>query len=1628
MATFREDLHTGHKVPLVETDDILNKAVTTEKIDDGAVTTEKLNDRAVSAEKIVDNSITTAKVADGAVTSPKLQSESITTEKVVDNAVTESKLATGAVTTQKILDGAVTTDKIADGTIQNSKISNNALTGEKFANNSISGEKILDNSIPGSKLQDGSIESVDIKDGTLSGSKLVDNSISGDKLADNAVIARKLADSSITTPKIDNGAVTTDKIANGAITTDKIINGNITTAKIADEAVVTRKIADSNITTAKIADGSVTTDKLNNKSVTTEKIASGAVETSKLGDNAVTTDKIADSNVITEKIADGAITTSKVANGCITENKIASNAVTTAKIADGAVTVYKIPDNAVTTDKINSGAVTTAKIPDSNITTDKIANGAVATAKIADGAVTTAKIPDNNVTTPKINDGAVTTAKIPNENITTPKIADGAVSTDKIANGAVTNSKLADGAVTSDKLADGLITELTTIMDEEPTEDSVKPVTSGGIFEWCNTLIATVMEWANNIFAKIDGYYETMVVGAAKNLEGHNITEGTFFSRPTGGEDAELANGLAQLQAVKGNSVKYNQLVQNGNFASSSGWQYNYATTTFANNSVTLTKEAISGSNYSHLYRSIPTIPIGHKVFMCIEYASSRTGVYFELCNTTGHKTARLNLSKTNLQRTILTGVLTTADLESKFVDVVDYNDYALTLIVYNIQIIDLTLIFGAGNEPTKAQFEAWMAANWGAQQYYPYSAGSVINVNMTGVESFKRNLLNPTTGKAYILGAYSETYGNYYGICGTYGTLTFKDAYGNESTITPDADGKFELNVAGELTVADAGADCAVFLWWDGTETEYSEYGTSIAKLDISHIYGKLNGAGELVRVWPTGAPGLGTLQDYLKLEDGAVVAKRIWGEKNLGNLTWSKILASQFRTLDITDYKYNFSYDNPNAQPIIIVKYSKADAKSLFIDYDAPDKTCGFYNSNVTKHFAIQDSSFSTAEDCKSGLAGVMLYYVLQTPETYTDLVYIGSELYEDGTPVTLPVNYEADNWGIERVLPLNTPSAMVTSAPTIESKYSLDAVEQLDTHSAEIADLYNKNAIMDAKKANKVGEFPDMVVGSAAALKGDTPQSAEFVLRPTGSPDKVAIGIAQMEAIKGKSLVWNQLVQNGNFASASGWSYDTTSSTISINNGVCTVTAKKNNDDCFVYRNINTIPAGHKVFLRTKVESTDYNYCRVRLFNNWTSSQGYDGVIGNISYIFTTNGNKNILDIRSNQNRQAGNSFSVEYVILIDLTLMFGAGNEPTAAQFEAMYPLPYYAYNAGTLINNKTTGIEAVGFNQWDEEWESGALSPSSGQPYADNTCIVSKNYIKVFPNTVYNFKKPTSVAQRQAYYDANKNFISFVDLFQTSGTGGTFTTPDNAYYMKFHIKQTSYNNNVCINLSDASKNDTYEPYKKSSLELNIPTLTGKLNGEGESVVICADGMRGVGTAFDGGVVENGYLTKIVKRVGQQVVSGAIGDTITLTGCNTNATTFLCAKEIGTLSGGVLTLTAAASNVEVYFPLAEPQVYVLDTPIPVNYQVDGGGTERRLPEDTASEVNAPFVADILYSMDAVGTLNNLPKNYDNTGGLDDLCTALATALGGALNGTLSIQRGAYNATTQKYAWTVTFTPNA
>ena len=216
------------------------------------------------------------------------------------------------------------------------------------------------------------------------------------------------------------------------------------------------------------------------------------------------------------------------------------------------------------------------------------------------------------------------------------------------------------------------------------------------------------------------------------------------------------------------------------------------------------------------------------------------------------------------------------------------------------------------------------------------------------------------------------------------------------------------------------------------------------------------------------------------------------------------------------------------------------------------------------------------------------------------------------------------------------------------------------------------------------------------------------------------------------------------------------------------------------------------------------------------------------------------------------------------ITDLTRVFGAGNEPsTVEEFKEIFPADHYPYNPGEIISNKTEKLEMTGFNQWDEKWELGGYSFNTGKKSATSERIRNITPIPVSPSTNYYIKGSPGVRVAILFYDINKQFISYSDNSQSV----IRTTPNNCYYMNFFSVQSTYNNDICINISNLDKNGTYEPYKHNDLLLNLTTLTGKLNGIGERVTVFPDGMSSAGNVYDELIVdENGNARMAIKRVG------------------------------------------------------------------------------------------------------------------------------------------------------------------
>ena len=305
----------------------------------------------------------------------------------------------------------------------------------------------------------------------------------------------------------------------------------------------------------------------------------------------------------------------------------------------------------------------------------------------------------------------------------------------------------------------------------------------------------------------------------------------------------------------------------------------------------------------------------------------------------------------------------------------------------------------------------------------------------------------------------------------------------------------------------------------------------------------------------------------------------------------------------------------------------------------------------------------------------------------------------------------------------------------------------------------------------------------------------------------------GVTQDLTIKGHSLVWNQLQERDNFS--------VPNVTTTYANGKFTITYNlPNSADVNLAKSISCI-ANHKYLLHKNKKSDTGT---LTTYFNRTSPWGIitgTNQNGNVIYSYTNN---SVITLHSYQ-ATASNGVAEIEVDCIDLTQLFGAGNEPTsvddnktkwAIDFATKHP----DYDAGSLKNANVEKIESYTANIWDEETIKGLLI--NGVVDTAYNCISSKNLIEVSPNTSYYFTRKSLSVQGYGYflaqYDRNGNFIK-----QTTIYSNTFTTENNTKYIMFSNETTygtTYKNDISI--YKGSTDLGYIPYKKLG-SLTLPNI-------------------------------------------------------------------------------------------------------------------------------------------------------------------------------------------------------------
>lgn len=423
---------------------------------------------------------------------------------------------------------------------------------------------------------------------------------------------------------------------------------------------------------------------------------------------------------------------------------------------------------------------------------------------------------------------------------------------------------------------------------------------------------------------------------------------------------------------------------------------------------------------------------------------------------------------------------------------------------------------------------------------------------------------------------------------------------------------------------------------------------------------------------------------------------------------------------------------------------------------------------------------------------------------------------------------------------------------------------------------------------------------------------------------------------------------------------------------------------------------------------------------------SNSTYNGELASSFYVYDLNRTPQIFTAPSNATANISfyvrNGVSLDKIFvfqLFDLTQMFGAGNEPaTVEEFRELYPNDYYDYTTSRSETLSLVKVKTRGFNAWNEKWESGSFSTSTGATSVDTTRIRSKEFISVLPNTRYYLKSTNGLLLLK--YGIDKNYLGVVSY---SINNDIIQTTNDTYFLKFSVAGTTYNHDICINLSwSGTKNGLYETYTKNIKSLPIATYF-------------PNGMCGIGNVYD-------ELTerKAIKKWSSYTFTGneecalqtdagyqlsfysniiSFGSRENILMNDYNVSTVLGWGALPNMSIMVHptdfrifrirddryttkeTFLASLVGKTIYYELATPVETNID--IDLSYTCNDWGTEELI-----STNSVPINADVVYWLDVKNEVKNLRQNYISLPSFNNLANEIKNEYGITITPTFGVDQ--------------------
>lgn len=557
---------------------------------------------------------------------------------------------------------------------------------------------------------------------------------------------------------------------------------------------------------------------------------------------------------------------------------------------------------------------------------------------------------------------------------------------------------------------------------------------------------------------------------------------------------------------------------------------------------------------------------------------------------------------------------------------------------------------------------------------------------------------------------------------------------------------------------------------------------------------------------------------------------------------------------------------WDGPNGETWKSPQYAVRIAKGLADPKEAPEAWAGFMQQ-VNRDAGRAESAAGRAEALEKGYTEALEKARAAAEDAWQGKVSAeksAEAAQEAATSAGAAADRAAESKGQAETARTGAEAAQTKAEEAAQgvaadreqigaNKSGLEAAQQELTATKEQlaetkATLATTNE--DLKKAQRAIKFQaELNKGQTWDFEEDTQEAYQRQV-PSGAKAGAVM------AVGGKTVAWNQLCQNAELASLDGF-IEASLTVLTVADGIITANCKGPNpgvkssdDNC-----IATINHYYYIATTAKIEAgTRYYapYCDSTVFNVDPRANGTGDFVRSsvIAKAITPGPAKIGSRIATTDSGYYEGVLQMKQPVFIDLTLLYGPGNEPTdisdprIAQIEA-YAAAHPAYNAGELLSALVGEVRVVGKNLVSAYVGNRTSKGVEIKGNGDGTYTVNgtasggmaafeSGKFKLVKGKQYKIIGSPPSGSLSTYYSYIRNAGGWAQYFSESG-GRVFTAAYDEYIIGFNVKAGIAANNIIWRPMVTEKTDaTYEDYSPYREELlPIPSAVQALPGYGWS---------------------------------------------------------------------------------------------------------------------------------------------------------------------------------------------------